>query len=149
MAWKTGPRGIELIKEYEELRLKAYKPTPNDVWTIGYGHTRGVKEGDVITWQRAEELLREDLADAERAVNRLGLDLSQAQFDALVSLVFNVGAGCLGEGTTIGTALRKRDWFAAGAGFILWRKQARRDMRGLARRRAREMELYFSDRLPA
>ena len=54
-------KNIDLIKEHEGLVLKAYLPTPNDKWTIGYGHIKGVKPGDVITEEQAELLLREDL----------------------------------------------------------------------------------------
>ena len=89
---KTGDRGLELIKRYETLRLEAYMPTADDVPTIGYGHTRGVRMSDTCTEEQAEAWLREDLADAERAVNAIDVDLTQGMFDALVSLAFNVGA---------------------------------------------------------
>jgi lysozyme len=61
------------------------------VWTIGYGHTGGVVQGDEITEVEASDILLEDLAEAESHVARLGCPLSQLQFDALVSLVYNVG----------------------------------------------------------
>lgn len=143
----TSEHGLALIKEFEQLRLVAYKPTPNDVWTIGWGHTRGVQPGDQITPEEADVLLREDLADAERAINRLGLPLTQSQFDALVSLVYNVGGGAVSGNSTIGRALRRHRWYDAWRGFALWTKQSGSDLRGLARRRAREMALYVEDRI--
>lgn len=89
---RTSKRGIDMIKKYEGLRLKAYQ-CPAGVWTIGYGHTNGVNKGDVTNEIGATEMLKEDLAWAERAVSATGADLTQNQFDALVSLTFNIGSG--------------------------------------------------------
>jgi lysozyme len=144
----TGNRGLGIIKRYEGLRLRAYRPTPDDVWTIGWGHTRGVSEGDMCTKAQAEVWLQEDIEQAEDAVNGLRVELSQGMFDALVSLVYNVGPGALTRDSTIGHSLRSREYFHAWAGFALWRKQGGRDRRGLARRRAQEMALFMEDPLP-
>jgi lysozyme len=143
-----GRRGAALIKSREELRLTAYKPTPQDVWTIGWGSTKGVREGMFITAQEAEARFADDTAWAVATVNAIDAPLSQSMFDALVSLVFNTGAGSVSTGSTIGAALRARRYFDAWAGFALWRKQKGEDLRGLARRRAVEMALYFEDELP-
>jgi lysozyme len=143
-----GPRGIRLIKASEEYRSRAYRPTTDDVWTIGWGHTRGVVEGRTCTPAEAEEWLRQDTAGAAAAVNALGLALSQSMFDAVVSLVFNAGFAPIKAGSTIGDALRAGDHFAAWRGLSLWTKQAGHDLRGLARRRAAEMALFFEDPLP-
>src|SRR6185295_10718969 len=62
---KIGERGMALIKSHETLQLTAYRPTKDDVWTIGYGHTKGVTEGITCTEQQAEAWLLEDLRDAE------------------------------------------------------------------------------------
>lgn len=145
---KTGPAGIELITTFEKLVTSAYLQTDKDIWTIGYGHTRGVKVGDTCTVNQAHDWLSEDLAEAERAVNGIGVRLSQGQFDALVSLVFACGPRPLMKGATIGDGIRSRDWYAAAAGFFRWRKQAGTDVRGLARRRAQEMVLFLSDPFP-
>ena len=91
---KTSPKGIALIKEFEGLRLKAYK-CPGGVWTIGYGHTAGVKSGMVITEAQAEEYLKADLIVFERYLNGLGLALNQNQFDALVSFIYNPDSSTL------------------------------------------------------
>lgn len=65
MAMKTSSKGVSLIKQFEGCRLKAYK-CPAGVWTIGYGHTAGVKEGDIITQETAESYLRNDLVQYEK-----------------------------------------------------------------------------------
>jgi lysozyme len=144
-----GNRGQELIKSYERLRLIAYLPTPNDVPTIGWGHTRGVRLGMTCTEEQAQQWFLEDVAQAVMAVSSIPVRLTPSMSDALVSLAFNAGAGAVSPTSTIGKALRLPDYFAAWAGFSLWRKQGGRDLLGLARRRAREMELFFEDGLPA
>lgn len=145
---KLGPAGVELIKGFEQFRAAAYKPTPNDVYTIGYGHTRGVKAGDLCTLAQAEEWLREDARRAEAAVNAIDVPMSQAMFDALVSFAFNVGNGGVAAHSTVGGAMRDRRYFGAWIGLALWTKQAGKDLRGLARRRAQEMALFMADPLP-
>jgi lysozyme len=82
-----------IIKQYEGLRLEAYL-CPNGKWTIGYGHTKGVKAGDKWSIAQAEAALKEDVAIVEAQLNGYRwLRLNQSQFDALVSFVFNVGVG--------------------------------------------------------
>lgn len=148
-----GPRGAALIKRYETLSLVAYLPTPDDVPTIGWGHTRGVKMGDTITREQAEHFFTADVADAVDAVNvfigRGVKQFSQSQFDALVSLAFNAGAASISRDSTIGRALVAGKPYDAWAAFALWRKQAGKDLRGLAARRAAEMALYVEDKLPS
>jgi lysozyme len=140
-----GKRGTALIQRYEKCSLKAYLPTPNDEWTIGWGHTGpDVYEGLLITLERANELFESDVRRFERVVNRVTAPLTQAMFDALCSLAFNTGT--LGE--TIPLALNQGRYFDAWAGFALWRKQKGKDLLGLARRRAKEMVLFFQDGLP-
>ena len=80
-----------IIKRFEGCRLKAYK-CPAGVWTIGYGRTQGVKQGDVITQEQADSWLRYDLKVFELHVkNNLKYKLNQNQFDALVSFTYNCG----------------------------------------------------------
>ena len=150
MGMKLGMRGATLIKGKETLRLVAYLPTPDDVPTIGWGHTQGVKLGMTCTETQAEQWFQEDTANTVRVVNLagLGLDLTQSMFDALVSLVYNAGPSPLTLTSTIGAALRKRDWYGAWRGFSLWTKQGSKDLRGLAVRRAQEMALFMEDPLP-
>ena len=144
---KTSNKGVEFIKRHEGFRNSAYK-CPAGVWTIGYGHTSGVNSGDVITAMEGGRLLRHDLAHAEAVVNNQRVDLTQNQFDALVSFVFNVGSGNFAKSTllrklkvdandpTIASEFRK--WDKARQNGIL------KVLPGLAKRRAEEANLYFT-----
>lgn len=89
---RTNAAGIDIIKRFEGLRTEAYL-CPAGRWTIGYGHTSGVKEGQAnITPQRAETLLAQDVGFIERRLEtRLDAILTDNQFSALVSFVFNLG----------------------------------------------------------
>lgn len=88
----TSNQGKNLIKEAEGLRLDAYR-CPAGIPTIGWGHTKGVKLGQHITVQQAEDMLVEDIAPIERLLNGLKINFRQEQFDALVSWIFNFGEG--------------------------------------------------------
>ena len=87
---KASEECINAIKGFETLELKAYK-CPAGVLTIGYGHTRGVKDGQVITEAQADVLLKGDVLNVETSLNKLNLDLTQGQFDAIVDFCFNIG----------------------------------------------------------
>lgn len=88
---KASDKAIELIKKYEGLSLKAYKDY-GGIWTIGYGHTRTAKYGMTITKEQAEELLRKDVETFEKELNAVvKVPLTQNQFDALISFVYNIG----------------------------------------------------------
>ena len=81
---------INAIKGFETLELKAYK-CPAGVLTIGYGHTRGVKRGQVITKVQADVLLKGDILNVEKSLNSMSITFTQGQFDALVDFCFNLG----------------------------------------------------------
>src|SRR5215213_1908543 len=101
---KTSSKGLGLIRLFEGLVLKAYPDpaTRGDPWTIGYGHTIGVKPGMTCSKTQADEWLAWDVSRFERAVERLvKVPLTQAQFDALVSFAFNVGEGNLAKSTLL------------------------------------------------
>ena len=96
---KIGQAGLNLIKQFEGCRLSAYQCAAG-VWTIGYGHTTGVKKGMTITQAQADTYLKQDCAKFENYVNSVSYvpitaSLNQNQFDALVSFAFNCGAGNL------------------------------------------------------
>lgn len=139
---KISDAGLQLIMSFEGCRLEAYLDAAN-IWTIGYGHTGSdVHRGLKISDDRAEELLREDLAQAEAAVNKLvTMPLTQGQFDALVSFVFNVGAGAFGRSTLL-KRLNADDFPAAVEQFDRWVYADGRKLRGLVSRRKTEAELF-------
>jgi lysozyme len=136
-------KNLSLIKKHEGLRLEAYLPTPNDVWTIGYGHTHTAKKGQKITEAQAEELLRRDIAWAEEAVNEsVVVPLTQNQFDALVSFVFNVGVGAFSKSTLL-RLLNAKDYEGAANQFLRWNKQKGKVLNGLTKRREEERRLFL------
>ena len=140
----TSPKGIALIKEFEGLHLKAYK-CPGGVWTIGYGHTVGVKPGMVISEAQAEEYLKADLVRFERYLNGLGLALNQNQFDALVSFIYNVGTGNFSSSTLLRKVRANPQDNSIMDEFLRWVYSKGRVLPGLQRRRLAEMKLYFSN----
>lgn len=133
--------GLDLIKQFEGLYLKAYR-CPAGVPTIGYGHTAGVAMGQTITQQQADDYLRRDVRQFERAVARLvTVPLTQGQFDALVSFAFNLGEGALAQSTLL-RMLNAGDYAGAAAQFDRWNKAGGRVLPGLVRRRAAERALF-------
>ena len=98
MSREISAEGLNLIKRHEGLRLEAYK-CPASVWTIGYGSTRDVHDGMIITEEQADKRLRWDCQTAENCVNELGDLINSNQFDALVSFVFNLGCGNFNKST--------------------------------------------------
>ena len=141
---RISSRGIRLIKRYEGVRLKAYKPVPTEqFWTIGYGHYGpDVRRGSSITEATAEKLLRQDLRKFEVGVtNLLKTRINQNRFDALVSLAFNIGLGAFAESTVLRETNRRR-FTRAAAAFRMWVKGGGRVLPGLVKRRASEAWLY-------
>lgn len=142
MKKKMGKKGLDLVKRFEGCFLKAYK-CPANVWTIGYGHTKTVKPGQLITHEEAEELLKKDMKEFENHVNKLvKVELTQNQFDALVSFTFNVGAGALKRSTLL-KKLNRGDYDGAANEFRRWNRGGGRVLRGLVRRRAAEKDLFL------
>lgn len=139
----TGDKGMALIKEFEGLRLEAYR-CPAGVLTIGYGHTAGVKPGQTVTPEEAGQLLRQDLATAEQVVNRECRALTQPQFDALVSFVFNVGEGNFRRSTLLKCVLANPNGLNIRTELARWNKSKGTILAGLIRRRKAEADLYFS-----
>lgn len=138
-----GPAGIALIKSFEGLRLKAYQDQVG-VWTIGYGSTKGVTEGMTITEAQAEALLVADLADAEHCVNSaVTVPLTQKEYDALVSWVFNLGCGTLRKSSVL-RLLNDSDYDGAAQAMKLYNKAGGQVVAGLERRRTAEVNLFES-----
>lgn len=133
--------GLDLIKQFESLQLKAYKCSAN-VWTIGYGHTKNVKEGDRISQDQANCFLMQDLYSVERAIVRLvKVKINQNQFDALCSLIFNIGISAFNKSTLL-AKLNKEDYVGAAEQFRRWNKVNNVVMAGLVRRRQAEEDLF-------
>lgn len=141
---KINKAGIELIKKYEGLRTEAYL-CPAGVWTIGYGHTKGVVKGMKITPYEAEELLREDLEFFERGVfAMLEVAVTDGEFAALVSLAFNIGLTALQKSTLI-RLLNEGDYEKAADQFLRWNKAGGKTLLGLTERRKAERELFMAE----
>lgn len=139
---KINKAGIELIKRFEGCILKAYK-CPANVWTIGYGHTSDVKEGDKITMQQAESLLLIDLASRERFIDSLNLGFNENQFSALVSLVYNIGQGNFNKSPLFAQLKKdKNDLKNIELGFNRHVYGGGKKLPGLIKRRKAEFELY-------
>lgn len=139
---RTSDIAFEKIKEFEGLNLTAYR-CPAGVWTIGYGHTRGVRKGQTITEAQAESLLRGDILPCEEYVRSLGLNLTQGQFDALVDFAFNLGIGALGNSTLLQKVRCKADEQEIRMQFGRWVYAGEKKLEGLVRRRAWEANRYF------
>lgn len=139
---KTSARGVKLITEFEGFRANAY-PDVGSVWTIGYGFTKGVKQGDKITRTQADARLREELSEYEQGVSRAcRVQPNQNQFDALVCFAFNVGVAGMSRSSVI-KAHNREDYQAAARAFGLWNKAGGKVWPGLTRRRAAEGALYL------
>ena len=145
---KTSPRGIELIKRFEGLALQVYSDAAG-YKTIGYGHVLQAGEDAIfangITEADAEDLLVADLAHAERTVSRNARsDLNQNQFDALVSLCFNIGSRRFKTSTVLRLA-NARAGLDVPLALLQWRKSGGVILKGLVRRRLEEGLLYLAD----
>ena len=142
-------RGIEIVKSFEGLALKPYL-CPANVWTVGYGATRGSTGGPVgpdmepVTEADADALLGRDLETSERWVSRLVKEpLSENQFSALTSFTFNVGAGAL-QRSTLRMKLNRSEYQGAADEFPKWRIAGGQILAGLVRRRAAERILFLA-----
>ena len=148
MLREVSVEGRALIQQFEGLSLTAYL-CPAGRWTIGYGHTDGVQAGDRITKEYADSLLKTDLVGYERAVaDALGAcEASRHEFDAMVSLAFNVGVAGF-NGSTVLRLHRQGDRQGAARAFGMWNKAMvdgrLQEMVGLTRRRAAETAFYLT-----
>ena len=135
--------GLELIKEFEGLRLKAYLCSAK-VWTIGYGHTKGVKKGDTCTQEEADAFLVADVKWVLTAVERtVKVPLTSGQRAAVNSFIFNCGAGAFRTSTLL-RKLNAGDYKGAADEFPRWNKAGGKVIKGLVRRRAAERKVFLS-----
>lgn len=140
---KLSKHGAEFIASFEGFRSTAYWDKWGDVWTIGFGTTTNVHEGQRVTKAQALKLLERDAAKAATAVRDLvHVKLNQNQFDALVSFVYNLGAGSLAESTLL-RKLNKGNYKGAAREFQKWNHAGGVVLAGLTRRREAEAHLFL------
>ena len=143
---KTSEKGIELIRKHEGFRSHAY-PDPGsggDPITIGYGSTHGVHLGMVVTEAEADAMLRRELPIYEAVVNHgVHVEITQHEFDALVSFVYNVGSRNF-LGSSVLRKLNAGDKHGAAESFLLWNKASHHVMAGLTKRRHDERSLFLA-----
>ena len=133
--------GIALIKKFEGCELEAYQCSAG-VWTIGYGHTKDIVEGMTISKEQAEEMLVDELHEYENYINKyVTVALSQNQFDALVSWVYNLGPANL-KASTMLKVLNKGQYEEVPAQMKRWNKAGGKVLEGLIRRREAEACLF-------
>ncbi|NBH76232.1 lysozyme [Rodentibacter pneumotropicus] len=143
---KTSERGITHIIRDEGERLTAYQDVVG-IWTIGVGHIgfvdgKPVAKGMTITQEKSREILKADLARFEKAINAsVNVPLKQNQFDALVSLAFNIGEGAFRRSTLL-RKLNAGDYNGASQQFLVWKNAGGRVSQGLLNRRRREKVLF-------
>jgi len=138
---KISQEGLSLIKKFEGCELEAYKCAAG-VWTIGYGSTKSVKEGDTLTQEKADKLLLHEMNEYEGYVNEMvKVDLKQNEFDSLVSWVFNLGPSNLSSSTLL-QKLNNKDWDDVPNQIKRWNKAGGQVKQGLVRRREAEALLF-------
>ena len=144
----VSPSGVDLICNFEGLRLKAYDDGVG-VWTIGFGTTKypngiRVKKGDTCTLDQAKAYMQNDLKSFEQTVNNtVKVPLNQNQFDALVSLAYNIGASAFSQSTLV-KKLNANSISGAADQFDVWVNAGGKRMQGLVNRRAKEKALFLS-----
>lgn len=133
--------GAALTEQFESCRLEAYQDSVG-VWTIGWGHTGGIQEGDTCTQEMADQWLQNDIKEAESAVNaHLKVPVNQHIFDSVVDLAFNIGTGNF-DGSTLLKDINAGDFKAAVEEFEKWDFAGGKVVAGLLRRRLAEKEEF-------
>jgi len=136
-----GYNGTKILKFFEGCRLTAYQDSVG-VWTIGYGHTKGVYDGMTITQEEAEQMLLTELEEYEGYVEKyVTVPLTQNQFDALVVWVYNLGPTNFRNSTLL-KELNSGNYTAAGKEITRWNKAGGKVLAGLVRRREAEAKLF-------
>ena len=139
---KSSELLLNKIIDFEGCKLTAYK-CPAGVWTIGVGHTKGVKQGQAITEAQAMSLLKGDLLPCENYVNNLGVCKTQGQFDALVDFAFNLGTAALGRSTLLKYIRAKKPEQYIREEFGKWVNSKGMRLKGLVIRRQWEADRYY------
>ena len=138
---KVSQECVDLVKFFEGFEAKAYL-CPANVWTIGYGRTKNVKEGDVVNKRQAERDLLEELEEfGNQVFFAVQVPLEQNEFDALTSWTYNLGVGNL-QSSTLLKKLNSGDKNSVPSEMLRWNKAAGKVLAGLTRRRAAEAKLW-------
>lgn len=137
--------GLELLKRFEGWRSKAYPDpaTGSDPWTIGYGFTKDVRPGDVMTLQQGDDRLQYEVEHFEQGVYAITEQANENQMAALTCLAYNIGLGNFKTSSVL-KFHNLGDLPAAANAFLMWDKANGHTMTGLVRRRAAERALYVS-----
>ena len=139
---KISQKGIDLIREFEGCKLRAYL-CPAGVWTIGIGHTKGVKKGMVITQQQAEAFIKDDIKPIETLLNSMGINYTQNQFDALASFIFNLGQGNFESSTMYKYIVAKKSDIEITDQMVKWHNAGGKPLLGLKKRRCEEANMFL------
>jgi len=138
---KISEKGEALIKRWEGCRLKAYQCSAN-VWTIGWGHTKGTRRGDKVTQAQADEMFKQDIKQYETCVfDAVKASLNQNQYDALVSLCYNIGCNAFRHSTMV-RLLNQKKYTQAESQFNRWVMAGGKRVQGLVNRRRQEKALF-------
>lgn len=153
-----SPEGLELLKSLEGYRGISYRDE-GGIWTIGYGHTKGIAEGESVTYLKAEQFLLADIAHAEEAVQDILGDgdegspaLTNNQYSALVIFVYNIGAGAFEHSTLAAylleleanAPLAKEEIDYTLSQLKRWKKVHNKVSVGLVHRREKEIALFLT-----
>lgn len=138
---KASSKLIESLKKFESCRLTAYQDGVG-VWTIGYGHTAGVKPGDRITQYQAEQFLREDLSKFEAAASKVRNVSTQGRFDAVVDFMFNLGTGNFAKSTLKKYIEAGKATWMCQEEFLRWVNAGGKKLGGLVTRRIWEANRF-------
>jgi len=138
---KISSEGLELIKHFEGCETTAYQDSVG-VWTIGYGHTKGVEEGQTCSIEDAETMLADEMDEYEGYINNMvKVDLEQHEFDALVAWVYNLGPTNLGESTML-KVLNGGQFDRVPDEMNRWTRAGGEILEGLVRRRQAESLMF-------
>lgn len=134
-----------LIRQFEGCRLTAYR-CPAGIWTIGYGHTAGVKAGDVWAQAQADKALEQDIETYLKAVLIAcpSLEHYPNRLAACISLAYNIGTGAFAS-SSVARYIRRGEYRAAADAFLLWVYAGKQKLPGLVTRRQREREVFLQD----
>ena len=141
----TTETAAALIRQFEGCRLTAYR-CPAGIWTIGYGHTAGVKAGDTWTQEQADRALEQDIGKYRKAVLIAcpALEDCPNRLAACISLAYNIGTGAFAS-SSVARHINKGNYRAAADAFLLWVNAGGKRLEGLVKRRQAEQAIFLKD----